>query len=166
MRQSSLFPGLFFHLYNSAQVTRFPVKNRIVSSAERQKLSHGWTKTPSTSKIKMSGVGSSRLRLRKVGKVPRSRTQKCRFPHFHRQVFARTNTFRAQHLVTPSHLICSTDASALIFTCRFFTHASSASSNSCGRIGFVRYPSIPAARHFSRSPFIACAVNAITVTCS
>src|SRR6266849_1035274 len=68
MLQSSLFPGLFFHLCSSAHVTRFPVRNRVVSSAERQKLSRTSTKTPSTSKIRISGVRASRFRLRKVGK--------------------------------------------------------------------------------------------------
>src|ERR1700751_305175 len=68
MLQSSLFPGLFFHLCSSAHVTRFPVRNHVVSSAERQKLSRTSTKTPSTSKIRISGVRSSRFRLRKVGK--------------------------------------------------------------------------------------------------
>src|SRR5579859_3010353 len=68
MLQSSLLPGLFFHLYSCAQVTRLPVKNRTVSRAERQKLSRTSTRTPSTSKIKIWGAGASRLRLGEVGK--------------------------------------------------------------------------------------------------
>src|ERR1700687_551732 len=95
MLQSSLFPGLFFYLSSSAHVTRFPVKNRIISSADRQKLSRTSTKTPSTSKIRISGVGSSRLRLGKVGKDPRCSSQKCRLPLFHRQGVRRINPFGA-----------------------------------------------------------------------
>src|SRR5579859_935951 len=68
MLQSSLLPGLFFHLYSCAQVTRLPVKNRTVSRAERQKLSRTSTRTPSTSKIRIWGAGASRLRLGEVGK--------------------------------------------------------------------------------------------------
>ena len=37
--------------------------------------------------------------------------------------------------------------------------------NSSIRIGFERYPSMPAPRHFSLSPFIACAVIATIGTC-
>src|SRR5579864_6064267 len=67
MLQSSLLPGLFFHLCSCAQVTRLPVKNRTVSRAERQKLSRTSTRTPSTSKIRIWGAGASRLRLGEVG---------------------------------------------------------------------------------------------------
>src|SRR5258706_425792 len=38
-----------------------------------------------------------------------------------------------------------TATAVLIFACRFFKHSSRTSSNSCVRIGFVKYPSIPAA---------------------
>src|SRR6478672_5862398 len=78
MLQSSLFPGLFFHLYSSAHVTPFPVRNRIVSSADRQKLCRTSTSTPSTSNIKIFGIRSSRSRLRNVGKHPRGRIEESR----------------------------------------------------------------------------------------
>src|SRR5277367_732079 len=57
--QSSLYPGLLFHLCNSAYVTRFPVKYCTVSSADRQYVPRTSTSTPSTSKIKISGCRAS-----------------------------------------------------------------------------------------------------------
>ena len=40
-----------------------------------------------------------------------------------------------------------------------------AANNSAARIGLVRYSSAPAARHLSRSPFMACAVSAMIGKC-
>src|SRR5580658_5546800 len=54
-RQSSLFPGLLFHLCSSLHETRFPVTNRIVSSADSQYDRRTSTKTPSTSNIRIFG---------------------------------------------------------------------------------------------------------------
>src|SRR6266852_7131666 len=73
-----VFPGLFFHLESSAHVTRFPVTNRMVSIAERKKLSRTSTSTPSTSKIKISGIGLSRFDRCKVGKAPHGRYRRYR----------------------------------------------------------------------------------------
>src|SRR2546430_4690109 len=57
MLQSSLKPGLLFHRCSSAYVTRFPVRCRTVSSADRQYVPRTSTSTPSTSKIRIFGRG-------------------------------------------------------------------------------------------------------------
>src|SRR6202035_5551108 len=119
MLQSSLFPGLFFHLYSSAQVTRFPVRNRIVSSAERQKLSRTSTKTPSTSKIRIFGIGSSRVPLRKVGKQSSLSKPKVSLPSGSRSSERRESSVLVKtHGVARRYFICSTGVSAPIFVCR------------------------------------------------
>jgi len=55
MLQSSLLPGLLFHLCSSAHVTRLPVMKRIVSSPESQYERRTSTNTPSTSKMRIFG---------------------------------------------------------------------------------------------------------------
>src|SRR5580700_6031345 len=55
MLQSSLLPGLLFHLCSSAQESRFPVRKRIVSSPESQYERRTSTSTPSTSKMRILG---------------------------------------------------------------------------------------------------------------
>src|SRR5271169_3520413 len=62
MFQSSLFPGLLFHLCSSDHVTRLPVRKRIVSSPESQYERRTSTNTPSTSKIRICGRMASGLR--------------------------------------------------------------------------------------------------------
>src|SRR5579864_6573716 len=55
MLQSSLLPGLLFHLCSSDQLTRLPVRKRIVSSAESQNDLRTSTNTPSTSNMRILG---------------------------------------------------------------------------------------------------------------
>src|SRR5580704_1682620 len=55
MRQSSLCPGLLFQVCSSAYVTRFPLRWRTVSSADRQYVPRTSMSTPSISKIKIWG---------------------------------------------------------------------------------------------------------------
>src|ERR1700730_2286096 len=55
MLQSSLWPGLLFHACNSAYVTRFPLRWRTVSSADRQYVPRTSISTPSMSKIRICG---------------------------------------------------------------------------------------------------------------
>src|SRR5260370_41658765 len=74
----------------------------MVSSAERQKLSRTSTSTPSTSKIKISGIGLSRFNLRKVGKAPHGGYRRYRASVYPEQRRARPLAHNPSNRVSPS----------------------------------------------------------------